>query len=112
MFPGLEARSHVCQRRGGASKKRIPTFFIVFLRRLIYDCTVFQTSKVEHSYAAVGATAHEHVNAVSAETNVEDLFIVSYQLRLGRQRWYIPYCASGVDARSDDQTRRKCIPIQ
>ena len=41
MFPGLEARSHVGQRRGDASNKKLPTFFIVFLRRLIYDCTVF-----------------------------------------------------------------------
>ena len=41
MLPGLEARTHVCQSQGDALNRQIQTFVIVFLRRLIYDCTVF-----------------------------------------------------------------------
>ena len=112
MFPGLEARSHVCQPRCDASDQKRPTLFIVLLRRLVYDCTVFQAPEIEHPYATIGATAHEHVDAVSAETHIEDFFIVRYQLRLSRKRGYIPYCTSGVDARSNNETWRKCVPIQ
>ncbi len=112
MFPGLEARSHACQPRCVASDQKRLTLFIVFLRRLVYDCTVFKTSEVEHPYTTVGTTAYKHVHAVSAETDIEDFFIVRYQLRLSRKRGYIPYCTSGVDAGSNNETWRKCVPIQ
>ena len=88
------------------------TLFIIFLRRLVYDRTVFKTSEIEHSYAAIGATAHKHVDAVSAESDIEHFFIVRYQLCFGRKRGYIPYCASGVDTGSDNETWRNCVPIQ
>lgn len=41
MFPGLEAESQSCQPRFDALDQKRPTFFIVLLRRLVYDCTVF-----------------------------------------------------------------------
>ena len=41
IFPGLEARSEICQKRCDASDQKRLTFLIVLLRRLVYDCTVF-----------------------------------------------------------------------
>lgn len=45
---------------------------------------MFQAPEVEHPYTTIGATAHEHVDAVSAETDIEYFFIVRDQLSLGR----------------------------
>jgi len=44
---------------------------------------VLEAAQVEHAHAAVGAAAHEHVDAAGAEAHVEDLFVVRDQLRLG-----------------------------
>lgn len=83
-----------------------------FARRLVNNGTMLQTAQVKHAHAAVLPAAHEYVNALSTETNVVDFFVVSNQLRLCRERWYIPDGTRGIDTRSDNKAGGDGIPVQ
>ena len=71
--------------------------FIIFLRRLVDDSTMLQTSKIKHSYTAISTATHEDVDAIGAESYIKDLFVMGYELRLGGQGWYIPYGAGCIN---------------
>lgn len=66
---------------------------------------MLETSKIKHSYTAIGAAAHEDVDTARAESDIKNLFVVRYELCLCRKGRYVPYCAGSVDARCDDETR-------
>ena len=74
----------------------MPTF-VIFLRRLIDDSTMLQTSKIKHPYTAISTATHEDIIAIRAEPYIKDLFVMGYELRLGGQGWYIPNCASCIN---------------
>lgn len=73
---------------------------------------MFQTAEVEHAYTAVGPTRDEDVNAVGAEADVVDFFIVSDQLGFGREGGDVPYRTSRVDGGSDNQGWLDDVPIE
>lgn len=73
---------------------------------------MFQTSQVEHSYAAICAAAYEYVDTVGAEPDVENLLVVSNELGFSGQGWYVPDRTGGIDARGDDETGGQSVPIQ
>jgi hypothetical protein len=72
---------------------------------------MFQTSQIKHSHATISTTAHKNVNAVGAKSNIEYLFIVSDELGFGSQGWDVPYCTSGINARSNNQAWRQVVPV-
>jgi hypothetical protein len=37
---------------------------------------MFQTTQIEHADTTISATAHEYINTVSAEADVEDFLVV------------------------------------
>lgn len=78
------------------------TFFIILFRRLVDDSTMFETPEVKHPYTTIGTAADKDVDAVRAESDIKNFFIMRYQLSLCRKRWYVPNRTSGVDARGDD----------
>lgn len=73
---------------------------------------MLQTAQVEHPHAAVCAAADEHVNAASAEADVEDFLVVGDQLRFRSQSRNVPYRAGSVDAGGDDEFRGEGIPVK
>lgn len=91
---------------------QILTFFVILFRRFIYDGTVLQTSKIKHPHTTVSSTAYKDVNAICAESNIEDFFIMRDELCFRCKGWDIPYRTSGVNARGDNQTWRQSIPIK
>jgi len=66
-----------CQFTGHTFISGLPTFLIVLFGRLIYYCTMLKASKIEHPYTTICATANKNVDAVGAETDIEDFFIMS-----------------------------------
>lgn len=86
--------------------------FINFLTRLIDDCTMFEASKVKHPDTAVRAARDKDVDAVGAEADIEDFFVVGDELSFGGEGRDVPYCTGGVDARGNDEAGRKGIPVQ
>ena len=84
----------------------------LFARRLVDNGAVLQAAQIKHAHAAILSAAHKYVDALSAETHVVNFLVVSNQLRLGRERRYIPDCARSIDARSDYETRGDGIPVQ
>lgn len=71
--------------------------FVVFGSWFVDDGAVLETSKIKHAHAAVGAAGDKDVDAVGAEANVEDLFVVGDELGLCGKGWDIPNRARGVD---------------
>lgn len=65
---------------------------------------MFEAAEVEHSDTAICATADKDIDALGAEADVEDLFIMGDQLGLGCQGGDVPNGTGSVDARGDDQT--------
>jgi hypothetical protein len=72
--------------------------FVILGCGLIDNCAMLQAPKIKHSHTAICPTANEHIDTIRTKSNIKDLFIMSNQLRLGRQRWNIPYSASCVYA--------------
>lgn len=73
---------------------------------------MLQAPQIEHTDTTVLSTADKHINTVRTEAHVVHFFIVCDQLRLSRQRRYIPDRTSRVDAGGDDQTGRDGIPVE
>lgn len=76
MFPGLDAIVY-CQTRSSSYQEDTITFLVLF-RRLVNYRAMLQTSQIKHSNATVGTTAHENIDTICAESDIEDFFIVSY----------------------------------
>ncbi len=74
--PDLQLESD-CQSTDQTPLSGILTFLIILLGRLVYDCTMLKTPKIEHPYTTISATANKNVDAVGAETDIKDFFIVS-----------------------------------
>jgi hypothetical protein len=68
---------------GGVGGKGLTTFVVLF-RWLIYDGAVFEAAKVEHSYTTICATTDKNIDALGAEADVEDFFIVGDELGFRR----------------------------
>lgn len=81
-----------------------PTF-ITLLRWFIDDSAVLQAAQIKHADTAIRATTDEYIDTVGTESDIEDFFIVSNQLRFSRQGRDIPDGAGSVDTRGDDQAR-------
>ena len=64
---------------------------------------MLETSEIEHAHAAVGAAGDEDVNAVGAEADVKNFFVVGDKLSLGGEGWDIPDRAGGVNGRCNDE---------
>ena len=58
---------------------------------------MLERTQIEHADAAIGAARDEDVDAIRAEADVVDFFVVCDQLRFGGQRGDVPYCAGCVD---------------
>jgi len=71
--------------------------FLLFVIGLIDDSAVLQRPQIKHANTAVCAAGDEDVHAVGAEAHIENFFVVSDELCLCRQSWYIPYGACRVD---------------
>lgn len=56
------------------------TIFVVLLRRLINDGAVFEAAQVEHPDAAICTATHKDIDALGAETDIEDFFVVGDKL--------------------------------
>lgn len=56
--------------------------FVRLISRLVDDGAVLQTPQIEHSYTSICTTADKSVYTTSTESDIEDLLIVSNQLRL------------------------------
>ena len=52
----------------------------VLLGRLVNYSTMFQTPEIEHSYAAICSATHKYINAVGAESDVENFFVMGDEL--------------------------------
>ena len=77
--PGLEAIGLMVST-GLSYLTGIYHTLIALFRWLVDYSTVFQTSKIEHSYAPVCSTTHKHVNAVGTESDIEYFFVMRYEL--------------------------------
>ena len=95
---------------GGCRGNRLT--FIVFGSWLVDDGAVFETSEIEHADTAVGAAGDEDVDAVGAETHVEDFFVVGDELGLCGECRDIPDGASCVNGGCNDERWRDCVPIE
>ena len=58
--------------------------FVGFFGGLVDNGAVLEAAEIEHADAAVGAAADEDVDAVGAEADVEDFFVVGDELSFGR----------------------------
>ncbi len=70
---------------------------------LINNSTMFQTSKIKHSYTAVSTTTDENIDAVRTKSYIKYFFIMRYQLGLGCQSRDVPDRTGRINTRSDDQ---------
>lgn len=86
--------------------------FVILGSRLVDNGAVLEAAEVEHADTAVGAAGDEDVDAVGAEADVEDFFVVGDQLGLGCQSWDIPDRTGGVNRGCNDERWRDCIPIK
>lgn len=73
---------------------------------------MLETTEIEHADTAVGAAGDEDVDAVGAEADIEDFFVVGDELGLCGEGWDIPDGAGGVNGRGDDEGWRDGIPIE
>lgn len=73
---------------------------------------MFEAAEIEHPNTAICAAAYENVDALGAEADVENFFVVGDQLGFRCQGRDIPDRAGGVDARRDDQTGRDYVPVE
>lgn len=93
------------------NERRMLTF-VDFLAGLIDDGTMFETSEIEHPDAAICAAGDKYIDAVGAEADVEDFFVVSDELGFGSESRDVPYGTCGIDAGGDDEAGRERIPVQ
>ena len=56
------------------------TILVILLRRLVNDGAVFEAAEVKHADTTVCTAAHENVDALRAESDVENFFVVGNQL--------------------------------
>lgn len=73
---------------------------------------MLETSEVEHADAAVCTTGNENIDAVGAEANVEDFFVMGNKLRFGSEGRDVPYCTRRVYAGRDNEAGGKCVPVE
>lgn len=83
-----------------------------FICWLINNGAVLEASQIKHADTAIGTAADKDVHAVCTEPNIVDFLIVCNQLSFGSQGWNVPNGAGGVNARSDDQAGRNCVPVK
>ena len=83
-----------------------------FVGGLVENGAVLEAAEVEHADGAVGAAGDEDVDAVGAEADVEDFFVVGDQLRFCGQGRDVPDGAGGVDAGGDDEAGGEGVPVE
>ena len=83
MSPGLEASCRSLSVWGAlvapwdcGKGEGFARTFVGFFGGLVDDGAVLEAAEIEHADAAVGAAADEDVDAVGAEADVEDFFVV------------------------------------
>lgn len=106
-LPGLlDARTKVLAPTyvyEGRVEVGIALTFVTLFAWLVDDSTVFETSEIEHSDAPVCSAGNEDVDAVGAEADIENLFIVGNKLCFRGKCGNIPYRTRGVDAGRNDE---------
>jgi hypothetical protein len=72
--------------------------FVVFRSGLVDDRAMLKTSEIEHSYAPICTTAHEHISAICTEPNIKYFFVVGDKLSFRGQCGYVPNCTCCINA--------------
>lgn len=85
---------------------------VILASGLVDDGAVFQTSKVKHANAAILAAADENIDTIRAKANIIYFLVVGNELRLCRERRYIPDRACRIDTTRYDQAGRNGVPVE
>lgn len=84
---------------------------LLFLRRLVNDGAVLETSQVKHSDTAICSTRDEDIDAVGAEPYIIHFLVVRDQLGLCRQGRDIPNGTCRVNRGCNDKRGLDDVPI-